>query len=178
MTKRNSSISRAELKQALSEDGDFLKPLVQMVVQEVLEAEMEEAVGAAKGERTDQRSGYRGGYYSRGLVTRVGKLELRVPQDRQGRFNTEVFERYQRSEKALVSTLAEMYIQGVSTRKVKTVTEELCGHAFSASTVSRINKKLDKELAVFSERALEQPYCLLFLSQSVAPAARLLIHTH
>jgi putative transposase len=163
MTKKNGTISRAELKQALSEDEDFLKPLVQMVVQEVLEAEMEEAIGAAKSERTEQRSGYRSGYYPRGLVTRVGKLELRVPQDRQGRFNTEVFERYQRSEKALVSTLAEMYIQGVSTRKVKAVTEELCGHAFSASTVSRINKTLDKELAVFSERALEQPYPYLIL---------------
>ena len=163
MTKKNAIISRMELKQALSEDEDFLKPLVQMVVQQVLEAEMEETIGASKRERTDQRTGYRSGYYNRGLVTRVGKLELRVPQDRQGRFNTEVFERYQRSEKALVSTLAEMYVQGVSTRKVKAVTEELCGHAFSASTVSRINKTLDKELAVFSERALEQPYPYLIL---------------
>jgi putative transposase len=163
MTKRKSSISMAELKQALENDGDFLKPLVQKVVQEVLEAEMEETVGAAKGQRSEQRCGYRSGYYGRGLITRVGKLELRVPQDRQGRFNTEVFERYQRSEKALVSTLSEMYIQGVSTRKVKAITEELCGHAFSASTVSAINKKLDRELAVFSERPLEQPYPYLIL---------------
>ena len=163
MTGTKHSIGKAELKQALTGDADFLKPLVQMVVQEVLEAEMEDAVGAAKGERTDQRCGYRSGYYTRGLVTRVGKLELRVPQDRQGRFSTEVFDRYQRSEKALVSTLAEMYIQGVSTRKVKAVTEELCGHAFSASTVSSINRKLDKELAVFSERPLEQPYPYLIL---------------
>lgn len=163
MTGKKRIISRAELKQALEGDGDFLKPLVQMVVQEVLEAEMEETIGAAKGERTDQRRGYRSGYYPRGLVTRVGKLELRVPQDRQGRFSSEVFERYQRSEKALVSTLAEMYIQGVSTRKVKAITEELCGHAFSASTVSAINKKLDRELAVFSERPLEQSYPYLIL---------------
>jgi putative transposase len=163
MTSRKRSISEAELKQALESDGDFLKPLVQMVIQEVLEAEMEETVGVAKGERSEQRRGYRSGYYTRGLVTRVGKLELRVPQDRQGRFSTEVFERYQRSEKALVSTLAEMYIQGVSTRKVKAITEELCGHAFSASTVSAINRKLDQELAVFSERPLEQPYPYLIL---------------
>jgi transposase-like protein len=163
MTGKKRSISRADLKQALEGDGDFLKPLVQMVVQEVLEAEMEEVVGAAKSERTEQRRGHRSGYYGRGLITRVGKLELRVPQDRQGRFSTEVFDRYQRSEKALVSTLAEMYIQGVSTRKVKAITEELCGHAFSASTVSSINKKLDRELAVFSERPLEQPYPYLIL---------------
>ena len=63
-----------------------------------------------------------------------------MPRDREGRFSTELFDRFQRSEKALVSALAEMYVQGVSTRKVKAVTEELCGHTFSASTVSRINK--------------------------------------
>jgi len=163
MTKTKGTITRAELKQVLSEDGDFLKPLVQMVIQEVLEAEMDETLGALKNERTEDRKGYRSGYYSRGLVTRVGKLELRVPQDRHGRFSTEIFERYQRSEKAFVSTLAEMYIQGVSTRKVKAVTEQLCGHAFSASTVSSINVKLDKELAVFASRRLdiEYPYVIL-----------------
>ena len=163
MTKVKRSRSMAEVQQALKEDRDFLKPLIQEVLQVVLEAEMDETVGAGKGERTDQRRGYRSGYYTRGLITRVGKLELRVPQDRQGRFSTEVFERYQRSEKALVSTLAQMYIQGVSTRKVKAITEELCGHAFSASTVSAINRKLDRELAVFSERPLEQPYPYLIL---------------
>ena len=163
MTREKSSISRTELKQALKDDADFLKPLVQTLVQEILEAEMEEVLGAEKSERTETRRGYRSGYYNRDLITRVGKLELRVPQDRLGQFSTEIFERYQRSEKALVSTLSEMYIQGVSTRKVKAVTEELCGHAFSASTVSSINKKLDRELAVFSERPLEQPYPYLIL---------------
>jgi putative transposase len=96
-------------------------------------------------------------------VTRVGTLELRVPQDRQGRFSTEVFERYQRSEKALVSALAEMYVQGVSTRKVKAVTEALCGHSFSASTISRINKRLDRELSRFAHRPLEEAYPYLVL---------------
>ena len=100
--------------------------------------------------------GYRSGYYGRTLVTRVGKLELRVPQDRQGRFRTEVFERYQRSEKALVAALAEMYVQGVSTRKVKAITEELCGHEFSALAISRINESLDQELAQFAGRKLEE----------------------
>ena len=99
-------------------------------MQEMLEAEMTDALGAEKGERSAARLGYRSGYYSRTLITRVGKLELRVPQDRDGRFSTELFERYQRSEQALVATLAEMYVQGVSTRKVKAITEELCGHAF------------------------------------------------
>lgn len=163
MAKTKSIIDRGELKQMMSVDGDFLKPLVQTLVQEVLEAEMEELLGAGKGERSSERTGYRSGYYNRSLVTRVGKIELRVPQDRQGRFSTEIFDRYQRSEKALVSTLAEMYIQGVSTRKVKAVTEELCGHAFSASTVSSINKTLDKELDAFASRRLDQDYPYLIL---------------
>lgn len=158
MPKGKHNIDREEIKDILKEQEDFLRPLVERLVHEVLEAEMEESLGAAKGERTPQRLGYRSGYYSRALITRVGKLELRVPQDREGRFSTEVFERYQRSEKALVSTLAEMYIQGVSTRKVKAVTEQLCGHSFSASTVSEINKKLDGELDRFSGRELEGEY--------------------
>jgi putative transposase len=150
-------------KALLEGDADFLRPLLERVVQEVLEAEMTEALGAGKGERTGERRGYRSGYYPRTLMTRVGALELRVPQDRQGHFSTDVFERYQRSEKALVSALGEMYVQGVSTRKVKAVTEELCGHGFSASTISRINQTLDAELEQFHRRRLEEAYPYLIL---------------
>jgi transposase-like protein len=163
MTKAKPIISAEELKQLIVQNGDFLKPLVQRVVQELLEAEMEDTLGAGKSERAEGRTGYRSGYYTRNLITRVGKLELRVPQDRQGRFSTEIFERYQRSEKAFVNTLAEMYIQGVSTRKVKAVTEELCGHAFSASTVSAMNVRLDQELVQFAARRLETEYPYLIL---------------
>ena len=158
MTRRKGNAKELDLKEVLSGQEDFLRKLVQEVVQQVLEAEMEEALGAGKSERTAGRTGYRSGYYGRTLMTRVGKLELRVPQDRQGRFRTEVFERYQRSEKALVAALAEMYVQGVSTRKVKAITEELCGHEFSASTISRINESLDEELAKFAGRKLEEEY--------------------
>ena len=152
----------AEWKELIAKD-EGLREVIQGVVQEVLEAEMDEALGAGKWERTDARIGYRAGYYPRTLVTRVGKLELRVPQDRHGRFSTEVFERYQRSEKALVLALGEMYVQGVSTRKVKAITEQLCGHEFSASTISRINKTLDAELDKFARRKLEEPYPYLIL---------------
>jgi transposase-like protein len=147
----------------LTEQGDLLKAIIEQTVQQVLEAEMDEALQAGKSERTEQRLGYRSGYYGRMLVTRVGKIELRVPQDRQGRFRTEVFERYQRSEKALVAAMLEMYVQGVSTRKVKTITEELCGHEFSSSTVSRVVQTLDEELQKFSQRQLEEPYPYLVL---------------
>lgn len=93
----------------------------------------------------------------------MGKLELRVPHDRDGRFSTQSFERYQRSEKALVSALAEMYVQGASTRKVKAITEELCGHSFSASSISDINKTLDEQLAQFTTRRLDEEYPFLIL---------------
>jgi putative transposase len=148
----------------LSEDRDLLKEIVEETLQQVLEAEMDEALQASKGERTNGRLGYRSGYYNRTLVTRVGKIELRVPQDRQGRFRTEVFERYQRSEKALVMAMMEMYLQGVSTRKVKAVTQELCGHEFSSATISRIVQRLDEELNKFAQRRLEEPYPYLILA--------------
>src|ERR1700740_1418539 len=97
------------------------------------------------------------------LITRVGKLELRVPQDRTGRFSTELFERYQRSERVLVAALAEMYVQGGSTRKVKAITEERCGHSFSASAISAMNQRLDAGLAQFASRPLAEAFPYLIL---------------
>ena len=144
MTKREGKAELVDVKGLLERDDDFVRSAVETLVQAALEAEMTEAIGAAKSERSETRIAYRSGYYMRSLITRVGTLELRVPQDRMGRFSTELFERYQRSEKALVGTLAEMYVQGVSTRKVKAVTEALCGHSFSASSISGINKSLDE----------------------------------
>ena len=163
MPRRQDKQKREEWKAALLEDRDFLREIVQEALQLILEKEMEETLQAAKGERTPQRLGYRAGYYPRILVTRVGKLELRVPQDRQGRFSTRLFERYQRSERALVQALAEMYVKGVSTRKVKAITEELCGHEFSASTISQINQQMDEELEKFAQRRLEEEYPYLIL---------------
>ena len=163
MTRKNSNRTTSEIKAMMAEDGDFLRPIVRTVIEEFLEAEMTEAIGAQKGERVEGRSGYRSGYYPRSLITRVGKLELRVPQDRNGRFSTEIFEGYQRSEKALVAALTEMYIQGVSTRKVKAISEELCGHSFSARAISGFNKKLDEELGRFRRRQLESEYPYLIL---------------
>lgn len=163
MTKKQSKGWRGRLQEIFSEDKDALKELMQELLQEILEAEMTEALGASKGERVASRLGYRSGYYRRQWVTRVGKLELRVPQDRDGRFSTKLFERYQRSEKALLGALVEMYVQGVSTRKVKAITEELCGHSFSASAISSINKSLDEHLERFAKRSLEEKYPYLIL---------------
>ena len=111
MTKRESKAEVVNLKELLATDQDYLRKMVETIVQATLEAEMTEAVSAEKSERTPARLSYRSGYYSRCLITRVGTLELRVPQDRQGRFSTELFERYQRAEKALVAALVEMYVK-------------------------------------------------------------------
>jgi putative transposase len=163
MTGNQCKKQKINLQEIFGVNRDGFKDLLREVLQEVLEQEMTDALGAEKGERSPGRLGYRSGYYSRSLVTRVGKLELRIPQDRQGHFSTQIFERYQRSEKALVSALAEMYIQGVSTRKVKAITEELCGHAFSASAISAVNKTLDESLERFAKRPLEEAYPYLVL---------------
>ena len=163
MTTNEAKPAIAAVNALFAKSPDGLREIVRAVMQEMLEAEMTDALGAEKGERTVARLGYRSGSYTRTLVTRVGKLELRVPQDRDGRFSTELFERYQRSEQALVATLAEMYVQGVSTRKVKAITEELCGHAFSASAISAINKRLDESLDAFANRPLAEPFPYLIL---------------
>ena len=163
MTKSEAKPTIGAVNELFSKSPDGLREIVRAVMQEMLEGEMTEAVGAAKSERSDGRLGYRSGYYKRTLITRVGKLELRVPQDRDGRFSTELFERYQRSEQAFVATLAEMYVQGVSTRKVKAITEELCGHSFSASTISAINKRLDESLTAFASRRLDEPFAYLII---------------
>ena len=138
----------------LLDDPGFLRGIVERTLQAILEEEMTAHLGAARYERGEGRTGYRNGAKPRTLTTRVGVLELRVPQDRDGTFSTELFARYQRSEQALVTTLMEMYVQGVSTRKVAAITEELCGTAVSKSQVSALVGRLDPELAAWRERPL------------------------
>jgi putative transposase len=140
---------------ALLDDSDFLRHLVERTLQEVLEAEMTAHVGAEPYERSESRTGHRNGYRPRTLHTRVGTLTLMVPQDREGTFSTALFARYQRSEKALVLALMEMYLEGVSTRKVADVTEALCGTTFSKSLVSSLVGKLDAELTAWRTRRLD-----------------------
>ncbi len=147
----------------LLDDPDFLREIVERVVQEILEAEMTEHVGVAPYERSEERKGHRNGHKPRTLRTRVGTLNLLVPQDREGTFSTRLFSRYQRNEKALVLALMEMYVEGVSTRKVKEITEELCGTSFSKSLVSSLAGSLDAELEAWRERRLEATYPYVFV---------------
>jgi len=144
----------AAVQAIFTDDPDFLRDLVGHAVQELLEMEMTAHLGALPDERTAARTGQRNGYKPRQLQTRVGTLTLMVPQDRAGTFSTQVFARYQRTEKALVLSLMEMYLQGVSTRNVREITEALCGMSFSKSQVSRLAGTLDADLAAWRGRSL------------------------
>jgi putative transposase len=164
MTKDYRRLTEEATQGVLLDDPAFLREIVERKLQEFLEAEMTEHVGAAPYERTTERKGHRNGHKPRTLRTRVGTLNLLVPQDREGTFSTRLFSRYQRNEKALVLALMEMYVEGISTRKVKDVTEKLCGTSFSKSLVSSLATRLDSELQAWRSRPLEaEAYPYLFV---------------
>ena len=148
---------------ALLNDPDFLNQIVTRFLQQFLEAEISSFLQAEPYERTDERTGYRNGYKPRILKTRVGRIELSVPQDREGRFRSELFARFQRSEKALILALQEAYLQGVSTRKVTKITEQLCGTSFSKSHVSDLCQELDQDIQAWRDRPLDQEYPYLII---------------
>ena len=147
-----------EIQKVLLNDADFLRVLVQENLQKILIAEFEDKIQAAPYERTEARLGYRNGSYSRKIKTRVGTIELDVIRDRDGIFSTELFKRYQRSEQAFVLSMVEMYIQGVSTRRVKKITETLCGTSISKSTVSSLAQGIDENISKWRNRALTEEY--------------------
>jgi putative transposase len=154
MTRKRQGIEIVAGWQGGAGGEEFLRGLVERVVQQVLEAVMTSFLGADSYERNGERRGWRNGFKPRVLKTRVGKLELLVPKDREGQFQTELFERYQRSEKALVLSMLQMYIEGVSTRKVSAITEAPCGLEVSRNQVSALSERLDGELAAWRQRPL------------------------
>ncbi len=153
----------ANRQEFLLNDPGFLQGVVRGLVQELLEVEMDEYLGAGRYERVTTRRGYRSGHRPRRFLTRLGELELAVPTERSGRYRTRLFERYQRSEQAFLLTLQEMYLAGVSTRKVRQITEELCGCEISASSVSRTVRRLDEDLTAWRNRRLSEPYPYLIV---------------
>jgi len=134
------------------------KELLETILNQVLEAQVTEQIGAKPYERNENRKAFRNGSRDRMMKTRVGALTLTVPRLRNGEFSTELFSRYQRSEQALVLSMMEMVINGVSTRKVQTITQELCGETFSKSTVSNLCKGLDPVVKEFQMRPLKKHY--------------------
>jgi len=143
------------LLEQIAEQGlSILPELVRIVINTAMQAEREAYLGAAAYERTDSRRGHANGYKPKTVTTRVGPVTFDVPQVREGGFYPEALERGLRTERALVTTLAEMYVQGVSTRKVAAITERLCGTAISSAQVSRAAALLDEELTAWRNRPL------------------------
>lgn len=168
MTPMKTNTEHSQTPRLFVEEG-LLKTMVETAVKAVLEEEVQRFLGAGPYERAPgKRQGYRNGTKPRTMKTAVGKLEIDVPQVRpqEGResFRTSVFERYQRSDKALIAAMQEMVVAGVSTRAVSSVLEEMGGFEVSAPTVSRVMADLDRDIAAFFSRSLgdhEYPYILV-----------------
>lgn len=158
-SKNTKDLSQFQLANLLETDSDnLLEKILQLGLQQLMELERDDHIDADRYERCPERQTTRNGYKPRRLYTRVGSLNLRVPQTRDGEFYPSILARYQRSEKALVAALSEAYVQGVSTRKMAKVTEQLLGKEFSASTISRFAGELDAELEAWRSRPLTRDF--------------------
>ena len=156
MTVNMNSTGMSDLVQIISEQGMAgLGSAFQVLLNQAMLIERDRYLGASSYERTETRTGYANGFKPKGLKTRIGTLDLSVPQVRDGEFYPTFLERGIRSERALSASLAEMYIQGVSTRKVSSIIEGLCGFQVSSSEVSRATILLDEELVKWRQRPLK-----------------------
>ena len=158
MTQKKDNSLVKEFQKVLIDDKNFLKHLMAESLQSILQDEFNRFIKAGPYERNEDRQSYRNGSYTRSIKTRVGRVELEVCRDRDGLFQTELFRRYQRSEQALVLSITEMYLNGVSTRKVSNIVEELCGHSISRSHVSQLTVDLDKKLNLWRKRKFNKEY--------------------
>jgi putative transposase len=137
---------------------------VQVLLEQVMREELEQCIGASWGECTPTRRGYRNGSYMRDLVTPTGRIEdLKVPRDRAGAFQTQVFERYARYEPEVAEALTDMFVSGTSTHRVGKVAEKLLGVAPSASAVSRLNQTLTEQYEAWRQRRLLAHYRIIYL---------------
>ncbi len=162
MAQLNITLNQEEILQLLLEDrGDAFKSILQTSLNKILQVESSEQLKAAPYERSEDRTDSRNGTRERELNTRIGRIVLHVPRHRNVPFKTLVFDNYSRSEAALIASMAEMVVNGVSTRKVSRVMETLCGTSFSKSTVSEVCRDLDKAVAEFRTRSLEGEYPFL-----------------
>ncbi|WP_106460016.1 IS256 family transposase [Anaerococcus sp. Marseille-P3915] len=144
--------------------NDMARTVLTKVFNEIMEKERDEYLENIAYQRDSNRSTYRNGYYERDYTTKIGTLTLRVPRTRDGKFSTDVFERYQRNEKTLLTTMLEMYFQGVSTRKVSKVIENMCGKTYSKSFVSSLTKEFDEEVKLWRNSDLstiKYPYIIV-----------------
>ena len=162
MAQLNITLNQEEIQALLLDDrGEAFKKILQTSLNKILQAESAEQLKAAPYERSEERTDCRNGSRDRDLNTRVGRITLHVPRHRNVPFKTLVFDNYSRSEAALVAGMAEMVVNGVSTRKVSRVMETLCGTSFSKSAVSDVCKDLDTAVKEFQTRPLEGDYPFL-----------------
>lgn len=163
MTYPNNHSIPDELLALIAEQGlDAVGELIRVLINTAMQVEREQHLGAGRYERSSQRRGYANGYKDKTVQTRVGEVTFAVPQVREGDFYPQALEKGLRSERALRLSLAEMYVTGVSTRKVKQITEQLCGVELSSMQVSRAAAQLDPILQAWRERPLGRtPYLLL-----------------
>jgi transposase-like protein len=155
MPNQNNDNSLQDILELLTENGlEGATEALRMLLNAAMFLEREKFLGATHYERTEQRRGQANGYKNKTVQTRSGALTVDVPQVRDGSFYPSSLEKGIRSERALKCALAEMYVQGVSTRKVSAITEELCGFEVSSSQVSRLAKDLDTALTAWRERPL------------------------
>lgn len=164
MAQLNITLNQDEILQLLSDSReDAFKNLLQESLNSILQAESTAQLGAEPYERSTSRSDSRNGSRERTLNTRIGNITLAVPRHRNVPFHTLIFDNYSRSEAALVTTMAEMVVNGVSTRKVAKVMQTLCGSNYSKSTVSEACKGLDRAVETFKKRPLEGCYKFLYV---------------
>ncbi|MDA1249306.1 MAG: IS256 family transposase [Planctomycetota bacterium] len=157
MTHQIQSTDLQNAVQLLADNGfEGMADAIQILFNEAMKIERTQYIGAEPYQRTDQRRSYANGFKPKTVNSRMGKLELKVPQTRDGDFYPSALERGERSERALKLAVAEMYVQGVSTRKVAKITSELCGLDVSSTQVSRAAKLLDDELETWRNRPLDQ----------------------
>ena len=162
MAQLNITLNQEEIQALLLDDrGEAFKKILQTSLNKILQVESAEQLKAAPYERSEERTDCRNGSRDRDLNTRVGRITLHVPRHRNVPFKTLVFDNYSRSEAALVAGMAEMVVNGVSTRKVSRVMETLCGTSFSKSAVSDVCKDLDTAVKEFQTRPLEGDYPFL-----------------
>jgi putative transposase len=148
------SLFRGVMKALVEQGVDGFGPVLQLLLNEAMKVERSEHLNARPYERTDDRRGQANGFKPKSLMTRSGPLDLSIPQVRDSSFYPQALEKGSRSEVALKLAIAEMYVTGVSTRKVAQITEKLCGASVSSTQVSRVSKLLDEGLAQFRERSL------------------------
>ena len=163
MTHKKGTTVTEQVQTTLLNEQDFLAGIVHGCLQELIKAEFDRFINAQPLERSPERRGVRNGSYTRTLKTRVRTLDLIIYRDRQGEFRTEFFQRYQRSEQAFIAYLLEMYLQGVSTRKVSKIIETLCGTTVSKSQISKLCKRLDKQLETWRNREIVGSYPYLVI---------------